>query len=166
MRSNAPRTIRRFWELLATDHLGPNLLRKSGAAEKIAFETGLVELTYANGVRLTLEGRADYSVIDLGTEFAMVARGNRKIELGVFDGEVELHLPGSAPFSLFKNQALVHGLDAQEPVHPVPLDRDKFVRAMPSRDFRWELDSLWRRGNGTLLYEHPAGDMIRPGRSS
>ena len=34
------------------------------ASDRIFIETGLVELTYANSVRMTLEGPADYHVLD------------------------------------------------------------------------------------------------------
>jgi hypothetical protein len=153
----------------------PDLLGRGAAADHLVFKTGLVELTYANGVRLTLEGPADYrindavsgrldfgklyatvpkgaegfrvdysrgSVVDLGTEFAMEARPDGTTELGVFKGEIELRRPGADPLSLFENQSLVHGLDSQYPIHAVPLDRKKFVRDLPNRDFRWEVRSF------------------------
>ncbi|MCW1922847.1 FecR family protein [Luteolibacter arcticus] len=143
------------------------------AAGRVAFRSGLVELTYASGVRVTLEGPADFSVInpasgslangklvayvppgaegftvdyaqgkvvDLGTEFAMDVAGARA-EVGVFDGEVKLHLPGDEPWSLFQDQAVVHHGVGKMGLTAVPLDREKFVRRMPARDFRWEVTS-------------------------
>lgn len=153
----------------------PGIDAGSVAAERIAFDTGLVELTYGSGVRVMLEGPADFSVtgvcsgrmddgklvarvppgaegftvdygngrvVDLGTEFAMELRDGGKLELGVFDGEVELHLPGDRdPFYLAGSQAVVHDLTAEEPLVPVPFDREKFVRQLPSRDFPWRIES-------------------------
>ncbi len=148
----------------------------SGAvtAERVAFRSGLVELTYANGVRVTLEGPADFSVkgatagnlangklvayvppgaegftvdyakgqvVDLGTEFAMDVGKNGIAELGVFDGEIELHLPGEKPRPLFESQAVVHDTGAEKALRAIPLDREKFVRRLPARDFRWSVTS-------------------------
>lgn len=151
----------------------PEFAAGAVAAERVAFRSGLVELTYASGVRVTLEGPADFSVndatsgrlengklvayvppgaegftvdyskgrvVDLGTEFAMEVSGG-KAEVGVFDGEIELHLPGDKPRPLFENQAVIHDDDVEHPLRPVPLDRGKFVRRMPARDFRWEITS-------------------------
>lgn len=156
------------------DGAAPDLLGDANASDRVLIKTGLVELTYANGVRLTLEGPADYHVldefsgrlnagkiyatvpkgaegfhvdyakgrvVDLGTEFAMEVRADGSTELGVFDGEVELHRPGTLPISLFKNQALVHDSETEESLRAIPLDREKFVRDLPTRDFRWEVSS-------------------------
>lgn len=152
----------------------PNLGAGSVAAERVAFRSGLVELTYGNGVRVTLEGPADFSVasptsgnlvsgklvayvppgaegftvdyakgkvVDLGTEFAMDVSADGKAELGVFDGEVELRLPGDKPRPLFQSQAVLHDTTAEHELRAIPLDRDKFVRRLPARDFRWALTS-------------------------
>jgi hypothetical protein len=151
----------------------PAFTAGSVTAERVFFRSGLVELTYASGVRVTLEGPADFSVtnatsgtladgklvayvppgaegftvdyaqgkvVDLGTEFAMDVKGS-KAEVGVFDGEIELHLPGDKPRSLFQDQAVIHHPGRVTPLRAVPLDREKFVRRMPARDFRWELTS-------------------------
>jgi hypothetical protein len=156
------------------DGAAPNLLGGASSSDRVLIKTGLVELTYASGVRLTLEGPADFHVsdeasgrlnagkiyatvpkgaegfhvdyakgrvVDLGTEFAMEVRADGSTELGVFDGEVELHRPGTLPISLFKNQALVHDSETEEPLRSIPLDREKFVRDLPNRDFRWEVSS-------------------------
>lgn len=150
----------------------PDLAAGTAAADRVAFRTGLVELTYANGVRVTLEGPADYSVmsatsgnlasgklvayvppgaegftvdyaqgkvVDLGTEFAMDVAADGTTELGVFDGEVELHLPGDKPRSLLESQAVLHDATAKDALIPIPLDREKFVRRLPARDFRWQV---------------------------
>ena len=142
--------------------------------ERFAFKSGLLELTYASGVRVTLEGPVDYTVsnpvsgriaagklvayvpkgaegftvdfgdgqvVDLGTEFGMEVGRNGKMELGVFEGEVELHLPGDSPLLLNRSQAMVHDRNAEEPLHPVPFDRSKFVRELPNRDFPWSIQS-------------------------
>jgi len=151
----------------------PEFVAGSVAAERVAFRSGLVELTYASGVRVTLEGPADFSVmnatsgrladgklvayvppgaegfsvdyaqgkvVDLGTEFAMDVQGP-KAEVGVFDGEIELHLPGDKPRALFQDQAVIHNEGTGMRLRAVPLDREKFVRRMPARDFRWEVTS-------------------------
>lgn len=151
----------------------PEFVAGSVTAERVVFRSGLVELTYASGVRVTLEGPADFSVtnatsgnladgklvayvppgaegftvdyakgkvVDLGTEFAMDVKG-AKAEVGVFDGEIELHLPGEKPRALFKDQAVIHNGGIEKRLRAVPLDREKFVRRMPARDFRWEMTS-------------------------
>lgn len=156
------------------DGAAPDLLGDASASDRVLIKTGLVELTYASGVRLTLEGPADFHVsdatsgrltagkiyatvpkgaegfhvdyaqgrvVDLGTEFAMEVRADGSTELGVFEGEVELHRPGTLPISLFKNQALVHHSETEQPLRAIPLDRKKFIRDLPTRDFRWEVSS-------------------------
>jgi hypothetical protein len=80
-------------------------------------------------------------VVDLGTEFAMELGAAGEMELGVFDGEVELQLPGDSPLLLNRSQAMVHDRNAEEPLRPVPFDRAKFVRELPNRDFPWSIHS-------------------------
>lgn len=155
----------------SADH--PDLLARSGSVGQLAIESGLVEITYASGVRLTLEGparfdvtdhesghlsrgklvasvpkgaegfRIDYadgSVIDLGTEFAMNVGLDGTADIGVFDGEIELHTGGGPPMALFESHAVRHDRhDLQEPVRAIPFQREKFVRRLPSRDFAWEI---------------------------
>ncbi|BCU78851.1 FecR domain-containing protein [Luteolibacter sp. LG18] len=153
----------------------PDLLGRGGSAKRLSFQSGLVEVTYGSGVRVTLEGPADFTVndatsgkldagklvasvpkgaegfrvdyakgnvVDLGTEFAMDARNDGSLELGVLDGKVDLNVPGDAPRRLMVNQAVLHGSDSAEPVQAIPLDREKFVRRLPARDFRWSMDSF------------------------
>jgi hypothetical protein len=154
---------------------GPRIAAGSMAAERVVFDTGLIELTYASGVKVTLQGPADFDVtgdesgrissgklvvrvpqgaegfsidyangrvVDLGTEFAMEVGREGELELGVFDGEVELHLPGDdAPFYLAGSQAIIHDLAAEEPLVSIPFEREKFVRQLPSRDFPWKVES-------------------------
>lgn len=155
------------------DNDAPELMAGAVSAERVAFRSGLVELTYASGVRVTLEGPADFAVtaaasgnlaqgklvayvppgaegftvdyvggkvVDLGTEFAMEVSG-AQAEVGVFDGEIALHLPGDEPRSLFQDQAVIHDEGEERRLRAVPLDREKFVRRMPARDFRWEVKS-------------------------
>lgn len=156
----------------------PDPYGNGAVKDRISIKTGLVELTYPSGVRVTLEGPADFSisgdtsgrldagklyttvpkgaegfrvdyamgsVVDLGTEFAMDARPDGATELGVFEGEVELHRQGVEPISLFKNQALIHDNSNEDIIRAIPLDREKFVRELPSRDFRWESNSVAAR---------------------
>lgn len=157
------------------DESAPDLQGGALSAQRVAFKSGLVELTYASGVRVTLEGPADFTVsnptsgkiangklvayvpkgaegftvdygngqvVDLGTEFAMELAASGKMELGVFDGEVELHLPGDSPLLLNRSQAMIHDRNAEEPLRPVPFDRTKFVRELPNRDFPWQIQSV------------------------
>ncbi len=153
----------------------PNLIHSAGASERISIRTGLVEITYSSGVRVTLEGPADFditdpesgrlthgklvaavpkgaegfrvdyhdgSVVDLGTEFAMDVKPDGPTELGVFDGEIELRRDGLKPVSLYENHAVIHDKsEAGEPLQAIPLDREKYVRRLPSREFAWEIDS-------------------------
>lgn len=153
----------------------PDLVGKDGGVERLAFRTGLAELTYGNGVRVTVEGPADFTitgpnsarldsgklvaavpkgaegfsvdyaggkVVDLGTEFALSTSAKGPTELGVFDGKVELHRPNTDVLSLTENQAvLLHPAD-DKGASAIPLNRDKFVRRIPNRDFRWEITQL------------------------
>ncbi len=156
------------------DNAAPTVIDGSVNAQRVAFKSGLVELTYASGARVTLEGPADFTVsdptsgrlsagklvayvpkgaegftvdygngqvVDLGTEFAMDLAANGKMELGVFEGEVELHLPDETPLLLNRSQAMVHDRNAEEPLRPVPFDRAKFVRELPNRDIPWAIKS-------------------------
>lgn len=156
----------------------PDLLSSQAATRRVAIRSGLIELTYGSGVRVTLEGPADFtvkdeeagllthgklaatvpkgaegfrvdyaagSVVDLGTEFVMDAKTDGSTELGVFEGKVELHLPGDAPRPILANQALIHQESAGERLQAIPLDREKFIRQLPSRDFRWEMTSAGAR---------------------
>jgi len=153
----------------------PDLLSRAATARRLSIRSGLVEVTYASGVRVTLEGPADFTVndttsgkldagklvasvpkgaegfrvdyakgnvVDLGTEFAMDARNDGAMELGVLDGKVNLNLPGEAPRPLLVNQSIVHGGSGDEPVQAIPFDREKFVRRLPARDFRWDMTSF------------------------
>lgn len=157
-----------------------NLLAEGAVANQIAIQTGLVEVSYGSGVRLTIQGPADFTVsdpgsgrlrtgkvyatvpkgaegfridydqgaiVDLGTEFAIEALANGTTEVGVFDGEIEMLVPGRPPLSIFENQAMKHSPGSIEPV-PVPLDRAKFIAEMPSRDFKWEI-----RSDGPQVFE-------------
>jgi hypothetical protein len=150
----------------------PDLVTTAGAIPRLAIRTGLAELTYGNGVRVTIEGPADFSitgpmtgrllagrvvassphgvegftidyqggkVVDLGTEFGLETGVGGRVELGVFDGKVELHRPGTDPLALLENQAVLLDEGADEPVVSIPFDRGKFVRRIPARDFRWEV---------------------------
>ncbi len=152
----------------------PDLLSTQAAVDRLAIRSGLIELTYGSGVRVTLEGPADFtvkdqeagllthgklaatvpkgaegfrvdyaagSVVDLGTEFVMDAKTDGSTELGVFEGKVELHLPGDAPRPILANQAIIHQESTGERLQTIPLDREKFIRQLPSRDFRWEITS-------------------------
>ncbi len=178
---------------------GARIADGSVAANRLVFETGLVELTYASGVRLTMEGPASFVVSgessgfldygrlvsyvppggegftigysngmveDIGTEFAMDVGRDGVLELGVFDGEVRLHLPGDPPRPLVRDQALLHDGETSEGVRAIPFNRDKFVRRMPARDFRWHIDSdmprelvfdvshlVWRPGEYRAIFK-------------
>lgn len=144
-------------------------------AGRLAMKTGLVELTYAGGVGIILEGPAEFTVtgpasgelasgklvayvppgqegfvvdyangrvVDLGTEFAMRVGPQGKMELGVFDGEVELHLADETePRFLGGSQAVVHDRSVSDELLPTPFQRDDFIRHLPERDFPWFLQS-------------------------
>ncbi len=153
----------------------PDLLNGGDIGRKLAFRSGLAELTYGNGVRVTLQGPAeltitgpnaarlahgrlvaavpkgaegftvDYkggTVVDLGTEFGLDVAATGKAELGVFDGEVELHRPNQTTLSLLANQALLlDSTGGKSAAVSIPLNREKFVRRIPTRDFRWEINT-------------------------
>lgn len=156
----------------------PHKIDLDGSSNEIAIKSGLVEVTYASGVCVTLEGPALYTVNgseagrlamgklyttvpkgaegfkvhysggiveDLGTEFAMDALPDGRMEVGVFSGKVKLHSEGRDSIMLFENQSLVQTPDADEPFEAIPLNREKFVNRLPARDFRWEMDSKGSR---------------------
>lgn len=158
------------WE---NDHM-PDQVSGGKAPDRLFFRTGLAELTYANGVRMTVEGPADLTitgpdsarvdkgklvasvpkgaegftvdyeggkVVDLGTEFAFSTGLGEATELGVFDGLVELHRPDSDVLSLVANQAIQIPRENSRGVSSIPFDREKFVRRIPTRDFRWHVTS-------------------------
>ncbi|MCW1922266.1 FecR family protein [Luteolibacter arcticus] len=154
----------------------PDLIGKSGSAGGLAIESGLVEITYGTGVRVTLEGPAEFdvtgtesgrlaggklvtsvpkgaegfridyqdgTVVDLGTEFAMDVKPGRTSEVGVFNGKIELHREGEKPLPLYENHAVFQEkANTESPLQSIPLDRTKYVRQLPSREFAWELDSF------------------------
>ncbi|MGC4017006.1 MAG: FecR family protein [Luteolibacter sp.] len=150
----------------------PGAFSEDGKSRRFAIHTGLAELTYGNGVRVTVEGPSEFlvtgansakltrgrvvaavpkgaegfqidykggRVVDLGTEFGLETSLSGRTEVGVFDGKVELHRPDRDVLSLTENQALLLNESGANEVSGVPLDRDKFVRRIPTRDFRWEL---------------------------
>lgn len=153
----------------------PDLLDGKHGIRKLAFRSGLAELRYANGVRVTLQGPADFTVtgpnaamlahgrlvasvpkgaegftvdyhggkiVDLGTEFGLEIAHTGEAELGVFEGEVELHRPNEATLSLIANQALMlANIGGKGKAVSIPLNREKFVRQIPTRDFRWEINT-------------------------
>lgn len=160
------------------DEGAPHQIDLDTSSNPISIKSGLVEVTYASGVRVTLEGPAVYEVAghetgrllrgklyttvpkgaegflvhysggtleDLGTEFAMEALPDGRTEVGVFVGKVKLHSSGRESITLFENQSLLQSPDAQEPLQPLPLNREKYVQRMPARDFRWEVDWLGSR---------------------
>lgn len=151
----------------------PDMLARSGSLDRLAIDSGLVEITYGSGVRVTVEGPATYdvldsgsgrlglgklvadvpkgaegfridyadgSVVDLGTEFAMNAGRDGGTDIGVFEGEIEIHSKDGAPISLYQDQAIRHDLrDGEEQLRAVPFQREAYVRRLPSRDFAWEV---------------------------
>jgi len=160
------------------DESVPHQIDLDPSSNEISIKSGLVELTYASGVCVTLEGPAIYAVEggeagrletgklyttvpkgaegfqihysggiveDLGTEFAMDALPDGRMEVGVFSGKVRLHSEGHDSIMLFENQSLMQTPDAFEPFEPIPLNRGKFVNRLPARDFRWEVDSAGTR---------------------
>ena len=154
----------------------PDLIGNSGSARGLAIESGLVEVTYGTGVRVTLEGPAEFNVtgpesgrltggklvtavpkgaegfridyqdgtvVDLGTEFAMDIKPGRSSEVGVINGKIELHREGEKPLRLYENHAVLQeSANTGSPLQSIPLDRAKYVRQLPSREFAWELDSF------------------------
>lgn len=181
----------------------PDLLNPSDRTKRLAFRAGLAELTYGNGVRVTLEGPADFTitgensarldsgklvaavpkgaegfsvdyadgkVVDLGTEFAMATSARGATEVGVFDGKVELHRPNADVLALTENQALLLPQAGDAAVDAIPLDRSKFIRRIPTRDFRWEINRpgptqvefdvshlVWKAANYRALFKWMLG---------
>lgn len=79
-------------------------------------------------------------VVDHGTEFAIEMPRGGQPEVGVFRGEVELKsLDGQRSLArLFTDHAVTREPARQEAVTSIPFDRNKFIRTLPSREFKWE----------------------------
>ncbi|MDR2980952.1 MAG: FecR family protein [Puniceicoccales bacterium] len=140
------------------------------APDYLALRAGLAEVTYGNGVRVTVQGPCHFSITgqntgkldygklvayvppvatgfsvdyahgkitDIGTEFAMDVAHDGNAEVGVFEGEIKVQRTSDKEvLSLFANQALAMPVSGE--AQSVPLNREKFIRRIPTRDFRWE----------------------------
>ena len=166
----------------------PDLIGADRQLRNLAFRSGLAEITYDNGIRVTLQGPADFSItgpnsarldhgrfvahvpegaegfrvdykggtiVDLGTEFGFDLSPAGEVELGVFDGEIELHRPNEETLSLLANQALRVTRSSGEAATSIPLNRKKFVRRIPTRDFRWEIDHT-----GPVTVEYDVSHLV------
>ncbi|MCU0795989.1 MAG: FecR family protein [Akkermansiaceae bacterium] len=166
----------------------PDLIGGDRQLHNLAFRSGLAEVTYGNGVRVTLQGPVDFSItgpksarlnhgrfvahvprsaegfrvdyeggsiVDLGTEFGLDLSPAGEVEVGVFDGEIELHRPHEETLSLLANQALLVAGESGQAATSIPLNRTKFVRRIPSRDFRWEMDRI-----GPVTVEYDVSHLV------
>jgi hypothetical protein len=95
-------------------------------------------------------------VVDLGTEFGLSARRDGTAQIGVFVGKVEVHLPGIKPVPIFGSQAMLHNPRAKTELSAVPFDSEKFVRSLPSREFRFKLNS-----SGTVDLSFDVSHLVR-----
>ena len=115
-------------------------------------------------------------LVDLGTEFGMRVAPDRKAEVHVFDGKVELHKPNhkpgqKAPWELAQGNGLGIGLDgditplvADSPAFMTPLDLDARYRQESGRRYgEWVNYSRARASDRRLVaYFSFEGDR-RPG---
>jgi hypothetical protein len=62
--AKAPARITGMMGVVWQENAEPDLIAVGAAAGRVAFQSGLVEITYSSGVRVTLEGPADFRVID------------------------------------------------------------------------------------------------------
>jgi hypothetical protein len=165
----------------------PNLSAPLGQ-QTLALETGLVEITYANGAVVLIEGPARYTIdgansgrldfgrlvasippgaqgftietatekiVDHGTEFAIDAPKGGRPEVGVFRGEIELtSLDGQRSIAkLFTDHAVTHEPSGQDAVTSIPFDRSKFIRTLPSREFKWEFKDVLSNEQHTFKFD-------------
>ncbi len=79
-------------------------------------------------------------VIDLGTEFGL-ARHEGRIDLSVFDGLVEMHLPDGTSRKLSEGDSLRYDEAAETVTTGLPGDAPEFVRKLPDKELSWELDT-------------------------
>lgn len=168
----------------------------------LKIDSGIIELTYPNGVQVILEGPASYQasggnggsldfgrlvasvppgaegfevnyqhgkVVDLGTEFGMDVSQDGVADIGVFDGEVEVHAPDNPSTDVrlvTENQALRHKADSINPIQSIPFDQSKYIRHTPSRDFPWKIENkeqttvsfdvshlIWRGARFTAVFK-------------
>lgn len=141
--------------------------------EHLVTRGGFLELTYPNGVRVTLQGATDFKVrdmnsgvltsgrlvahvppgaegftvdygsgkvVDLGTEFGL-ARHEGRIDLSVFDGTVEMHLPDGTSQKLSVGESLRYDEAAETVTMSLPGDAPEFVRKLPDKELSWEIDT-------------------------
>lgn len=102
----------------------PSIADGSVNAQRVAFKTGLVELTYASGVRVTLEGPADFTVADAtsgkistGKLVAYVPKGAEGFTVDYGNGQVvdlgtefamELGADGKMELGVFDGEVELH----------------------------------------------------------
>ncbi len=106
------------------DGTAPAFNDGSVSAQRVAFKSGLVELTYASGVRLTLEGPADFTVSDstsgriaTGKLVAYVPKGAEGFTVDYGNGQVvdlgtefamELGANGKMELGVFEGEVELH----------------------------------------------------------
>ena len=94
-------------------------------------------------------------VVDHGTEFAISLPRGGQPEVGVFRGEVELtSLDGKHSLArLFTDHAVTRQPGSETGVASIPFDRGKFIRTLPSREFKWKLSDVVPRELQTIEFD-------------
>lgn len=80
-------------------------------------------------------------VVDLGTEFGLGVEAG-KMQLSVFDGAIELHLPDISPKALNQGQAVRHDGGVDDPLQDIARNEVRFVRDLSGKDLPWQVDPL------------------------
>lgn len=79
-------------------------------------------------------------VVDLGTEFGLGRQGG-KIDLSVFEGSVEMHLPDGTVRKMSAGESLRYDEAAKSVTMELPGNAPKFVRSLSGRELSWEADT-------------------------
>ena len=78
-------------------------------------------------------------VVDLGTKFAVEADMASQVQVGVFDGKVEVHNPKSKEPLLLKGKQATKLSKTKAPTPPQSFKGDHFFTAIPNSEFSWSL---------------------------
>lgn len=129
------------------DSSNNDLIARQGEADKLAIQSGLMEVTYASGVKLTIEGPATFSVtspssghLTHGKLVASVPKGAEGFQIDYAEGKI-VDLGTEFALNLQPNRAPEIGVfDGEIEVYtktsttPVSLYENQAVRQMPQLD--------------------------------
>ncbi len=155
-----------------------------------AIASGVLEMTYENGVSLIIEGPARYTVtgsnsgrldfgtivadvppagygfeleygddklVDFGTQFGVrLLENDSSPEVVVFKGQVEVQSKLGKSSRLMGGHAIRKFSDEFQ---SIPINRNHYLRELPSREFPWEMRSVLQ--GERVTFEFDATNLIR-----